>query len=72
MKNYSYLPAVKVLLQSFVNKMDIEADFDEVYETARINIEDGYNEDESREILEICEYLLNNNLVGTFFKRGAE
>jgi hypothetical protein len=67
-KNYGYLPAVKVVLQSFIHDMDIDANFDEVYGTAEINIEDGYQVTRSQEILDICNYLIANNLVDVFFK----
>jgi hypothetical protein len=71
MNDYSYLPAVKVILQSFVEDMDIDADFEEVYETARINVDDGYEVERSEEVMEICKYLLSKDLVKTFFKEGV-
>jgi hypothetical protein len=73
MKNYSYLPAVKVVLESFVDNNiwefeDYGITFESMFMVAENNIEMGEMIDESTEVLEMLEYIAAKGLVNTFFR----
>jgi len=66
-RDYSYLPAVKVILAGFIEKHLLEAEIETVMDCAMINIDDDFEVEESEEVLDVCRYLIAKNLVTTFF-----